>query len=242
MYERIIGQTLSRMTKILLAPTIPLQYFLDAPGVTHVHCLEAAYRVLKSDGKELTASLFELYHTELTGGLYWADRGWKNINHFYSRPNKQGISGWPDATAECQYYFNKAISFVPRDIAKGMFFFGAALHLVQDMCVPHHSLGILFDGHKEFETWASQNWSRFPVECGRYLPFSHPAQWIDYNAQQSLPLFSLVSQKDGCSEESYEKASKVLIPLTISTTAGFLEFAVKLFDDRRLRNDARDHC
>ncbi len=33
-----------------------------------------------------------------------------------------------------------------------MFYLGAALHLVQDMCVPHHSLGIIFDGHKEFET------------------------------------------------------------------------------------------
>jgi hypothetical protein len=40
MYERIIGQTLGKVTKLLLASAGPLQYFLDTPGVTHVHCLD----------------------------------------------------------------------------------------------------------------------------------------------------------------------------------------------------------
>lgn len=225
MYEKIIVQTLGKMTKLLLASAGPLQYFLDSPGVTHVHCLEQAYRVLKHDGKEDVAILFNAHHSTLTKGLYWADRGWKNVNHFYSHPDKQGIIGWPDATAECQYYFNRAFTFFPNNVYKGMFFLGAALHLVQDMCVPHHSLGILFDGHKEFETWATKNWDKFPAISGMYLPFSHPAQWIDYNAKVSGPLYSLVSQDEGCNEESYARASEKLIPLTISTSAGFLDFA-----------------
>ncbi|MDR3540548.1 MAG: zinc dependent phospholipase C family protein [Desulfosporosinus sp.] len=235
MYEGIIGQTLGRMTKLLLASAGPLQYFLDSPGVTHVHCLEQAYLTLKHDGKEDIANLFNAYHSMLTKGLYWADRGWKNVNHFYSHPDKPGIIGWPDATAECQYYFNRAFTFFPKNVDKGMFFLGAALHLVQDMCVPHHSLGILFDGHKEFETWATQNWSKFPARSGMYLPFSHPAQWIDHNASVSGPLYSLVSLEEGCSEESYKRASEILIPLTISTSAGFLDFACQRLDRLTLR-------
>jgi len=230
MYERIIGQTLSKMTKILLASAGPLQYFLDSPGVTHVQCLNQAYIVLKRDGKEDVATLFNAHHSTLTRGLYWADRGWKNVNHFYSHPNKQGIIGWPGVSAECQYYFNKAFTFFPKNVDKCMFFLGAALHLIQDMCVPHHSLGILFDGHKEFETWATHNWDKFPVTCGMYLPFSHPAQWIDHNARVSSPLYPLVSLKEGCSEESYKKALETLIPLTIATSAGFLDFVSKRFD------------
>ncbi|MHB8072752.1 zinc dependent phospholipase C family protein [Desulfosporosinus fructosivorans] len=230
MYETIIGQTLGKMTKLLLASAGPLQYFLDTPGVTHVRCLEQAYVTLKQDGKEDTARLFKAHHSTLAKGLYWADRGWKNVNHFYSHPDKKGLISWPGATAECQYYFNKAFPLFPKYVDKGMFFLGAALHLVQDMCVPHHALGILFDGHKEFETWATENWSKFPATKGMYLPYFHPAQWIDHNANISGQLYSLVSQEKGCSEESYQKASKILIPLTIATSAGFLDFARNRLD------------
>jgi len=234
MYESIIGQTIGKVTKLLLATAGPLQYILDTPGVTHVHCLEQAYVTLKQDGKEEVARLFKAHHSTLSKGLYWADRGWKNVNHFYSHPEKQGLISWPGATAECQYYFNKAFTFFPNNVDKGMFFLGAALHLIQDMCVPHHSLGILFDGHKEFETWATQNWVKFPASSGKYLPFSHPAQWIDYNASISGPLYPLVSLVEGCSEESYHKASKILIPLTIATSAGFLNFAWEYLDNLML--------
>jgi phospholipase C len=103
------------------------------------------------------------------------------------------------------------------------------------MCVPHHSLGIVFDGHKEFETWATQNWDKFPAMSGMYLPFSHPAQWIDHNASVSGPLYPLVSQEEECSEESYKRASEILIPLTIATSAGFLNFARNRLDGLTLR-------
>ncbi|HZK54920.1 MAG TPA: zinc dependent phospholipase C family protein [Desulfosporosinus sp.] len=230
MYEQIIGSTLSQMTKLILATASPLQHFIDSPGVTHVHCLEQAYITLNQDGKEDVAEFFKVHNAMLTKGLYWADRGWKNVNHFYRHPDKQGILRWPGASGECQYYFNKAFTYFPKNVNKGMFFLGAALHLVQDMCVPHHSLGIVFDGHAEFETWATENWSKFPATSGIYLPFTHPAEWIDHNATVSAPLYPLVSLGEGCSEESYYKASKILIPLTISTSAGFLNFVLERLD------------
>ena len=235
MYQRIIGQALGKVTKLLLASAGPLQYFIDSQGVTHVHCLEQAYIALKYDDKEDVANLYKAYHATLTKGLYWADRGWKNVNHFYSHPDKQGIIVWPGATGECQYYFNKAFNYFPHNIDKGMFYLGAALHIVQDMCVPHHSLGIIFDGHKEFETWATENWGKFPTISGAYLPYSHPAQWIDHNARVSSSLYPLVSQDKGCSEESYKKAAEVLIPLTIATSAGFLDFACNKLHSLKIR-------
>lgn len=231
MYERIIGQTLGTITKIFLAPVGPLQYFIDSPGETHGHCLEQAYTCLEADGKAAVAKILKPYHSLLLKGLFWADRGWKNVNHFYSHPDKQGIIHWPGATAECQFYFNKALSYFPRNIPKSMFFLGAALHLVQDMCVPHHSLGVIFDGHKEFETWATQHCNRFPAAKGQYLTFTHAIQWIDHNARISETLFPLVALSKGASESSYAQAAETLIPLTIATTAGFLNFAVKQLEN-----------
>lgn len=149
MYQGIIGQTLGKVTKLLLVSAGPLQYFLDSPSETHVRCLEHAYIALTRDGKEDVARLFKAHHSMLTKGLYWADKGWKNVNHFYSHPDKPGSVIWPGATGECQYYFNRAFALFSKNVDKGMFFLGAALHLVQDMCVPHHSLGILFEKIRE---------------------------------------------------------------------------------------------
>jgi phospholipase C len=230
MNESVSAYTLRKMTKMILAPVGPLQYLLNTPGHPHIYSLEQAYRILEHDQKQKVTDFFEVYHIYLKKGLLWADRGWKNVCHYYSQPNKQGSVRWPDAAAECQYYFNKAISLLPKDIFKGMFYFGAALHLVQDMCVPHHSMGVVFDGHMEFEKWATKNWYNFPVRVGLYPSFTHPVQWIDYNAKISAPLYPLVSIENGCSRATYTLAAKTLIPLSISSTAGFLDFTYRFYN------------
>lgn len=235
MKQTMLGQAISQVTKLFLAPMGPLQHIFDSPGVTHVHCLEQAYAVLRRDSKTDVAMFFQPYHSSLTKGLFWADQGWKNVYHFYSKPENEGHALWPGATAECQYYFNKALAFLEKDIVKGMFFLGAALHLVQDMCVPHHSVGVVFDGHQEFEKWATQNWARFPAlrsgdtppmqEVCPHYKFSHPSQFIDYNAEISARYYPLVSLENGCTETSYIEAARYLLPLTVNSTAGFLDFA-----------------
>lgn len=246
MIQTMLGQAIGRVTKMFLAPIGPLQHIFDTPGVTHVHCLEQAYAVLSQDSKEDVATFFKPYHSSITKGLYWADRGWKNVYHFYSKPDNEGNVTWPGAAAEFQYYFNKALSFMEKDVFKGMFFLGAALHLVQDMCVPHHSVGVVFDGHQEFEKWATENWTLFPAQengitrsgdtppstgsiswqevCPHLMDFSHPSQFLDYNAKISARYFPLVSIENGCDEVSYIEAARVLLPLTVYTTAGFLDY------------------
>lgn len=223
--------TLGKMTKMILAPVGPLQYLLNSPGLPHIYSLEQAYRLLEQDNKSRAANFFEDYHTYLKKGLLWADRGWKNVCHYYNWNNDQNRVQWPDAAAECQYYFNKAMSLFSQEMVKGMFYLGAALHLVQDMCVPHHSTGVVFDGHLEFEKWAASNWYNFPAKTGLYSSFTHPVQWIDQNAKLSAPLYPLVSIENGCSSKTYTKAAETLIPLSIATTAGFLDFAYQILTD-----------
>jgi phospholipase C len=93
------------------------------------------------------------------------------------------------------------------------------------MCVPHHSKGILFDGHQEFEKWAGIHWQEFATEeQGLYLDYTHPSQWIDYNAQTSASFYPKVSSQALSNPRTYAEAAGVLIPLTIQSTAGFLNF------------------
>jgi phospholipase C len=91
---------------------------------------------------------------------------------------------------------------------------------VQTCALPiYHSLGIIFDGHREFEAWVNLHWHEYTETKGMYEPFKHPVQWLSNNARNSAPLFPLVSLLEGCSESSYRIAAAKLIPLTIATTA-----------------------
>ena len=225
----ISEQTLNIVTKALLTPVRPFQIFLDAPSITHAHCLQKAYDVLEQDGKEDVVGFFRPYDELLKKGLVWADQGWKNVCHYFSDPNKHGVLRWPGADSECQYYFNKAVALYQHNKTKGAFFLGAALHLVQDMCVPHHAVGTVFDGHQEFESWVKNNLHYFTAkQNGIYNPFTHPSQWIRHNVEIATPYYPFVSQEKGCSEETYFDAAGKLLPLTVYTTAGFLDFSKPL--------------
>lgn len=216
---------LVKMTKLFLAPMAPLQYFLDTPGVSHDYFLRQAYEVLTIDGKDDVRTFFQPYHSWIRKGLFWADRGWKNVCHFYANPEKTGSTHWPGATAEAQYYYNHALSYFSQDVFKGMFYLGASLHIIQDMTEPHHALGSVFDGHQEFEKWMTQNWKDYSInQGGLYLDFTHPSQWVEYNAHHSEPYYPLVSTQAKCNEQTYKNAAEDIVPLTIQTTAGYLNF------------------
>lgn len=216
---------LVKMTKLFLAPMAPLQYFLDTPGVSHDFFLRQAFEVLTFDGKENVRTFFEPYYTQIRKGLFWADRGWKNVCHFYANPENSESTHWPGATAEAQYYFNHALSYFPKDVLKGMFYFGASLHIIQDMTEPHHAVGSVFDGHQEFEKWATHHWKDFLTHQGGIYPsFTHPSQWVEHNARLSASYYPFVSTQNHCNEETYKTAAKDIIPLTIQTTAGYLDF------------------
>lgn len=228
-------QTLNIVTKALMTPVRPFQLFMDAPSKTHIHCLQQAYDVLCQDDKEDVAAYFRFYDAWLKKGLLWADQGWKNVCHYFFDSAKPGVIFRPGADTECQYYFNKAVTACQQNIPKGMFYLGAAIHLVQDMCVPHHAVGAIFDGHQEFERWTGKNLHYFNTkQSGIYMPFTHPNQWIVYNVARSSSYYSLVSKGKRCSEESYFEAAGKLLPLTVYTTAGFLEFSKTVLQHARV--------
>jgi len=46
---------------------------------------------------------------------------------------------------------------------KACFCLGAAAHLVQDLCVPHHSRSIVYGGHQRYETWVEKHVEHYLV-------------------------------------------------------------------------------
>ncbi len=212
-----------RMAKIVLSSLAPLQYFLDSPGITHVNCLDKALELLGNDQKTDVLNYFQPFRTEISRGLLWADQGWKNASHYFRQVGKKGVFHWPGAVGEFQFYYYKFLAGLGKDFRKSMFYLGAALHLVQDMCVPHHAVGAMFNGHQEFEQWVRDNFQSIDTTGkGLYLSFSHPSAWLEQNARFAARHYHLASAKRG--SDSYRQAAEILIPRTIQSTAGFLAF------------------
>ena len=210
--------------KFLLAAGTPIQRIVSGKGETHLFCNRQAVKILKKDGKIAYARLFNNYLEVINRGVLWADKGWKNFAHYFDPVAGQGLGPWPDARLECRYLFEKALKYWRRGNKKKSFFFlGAAAHLVQDLCVPHHARGIAFCGHQEYENWVKENCFDFSVDlAGQYNRASHPGEWVETNAKVARFYFPYVS--DVSSLTSYRMATGVLLPLAQRSTAGFFAF------------------
>jgi hypothetical protein len=68
---------------LALAAISPLQAFIDQPGITHEFCNQQALQILRNDGLTRQADFFSRHLKELNLGVYWADKGWRNANHYF---------------------------------------------------------------------------------------------------------------------------------------------------------------
>lgn len=209
-----------KATKRLLSVTSPVQKLLPQPGKTHGLCLEQAVEVMKGDGFKQEAALVGSHLQELMEGVVWADSAWKNSCHFLNPLSGKGIWGWPNAVMEAGIQYELAIRKArANNLPRSMFFLGATAHVIQDLCVPHHARGILWEGHQEFEDWASANCTKYAVnQGGIYHSGVNPVLWILQNAQVAYKTFPLVADT---TDQDYNTAGKILIPMAQRATAGF---------------------
>ena len=209
--------------QLLLATASPLQRFLDKPAITHAFCnTQAIQIVIRDDGLPL-AEFFTLYLKEINSGGDWADSQWKNIDHYLEPETGRGI--WPFGNARDTFsqYFAAAIKGARRgDRRKAAFFLGAAAQLVQDLCVPHHARGRMFNGHQEYESWALQHFHEYAVwNAGYYLRSKRVGDLITDNARMAADLFDFVDLAQGTPD--YAGITKITLPLAQRSTAGLFE-------------------
>lgn len=211
--------------RFILANSEPLQTLIDDQTQTvHNYCNKTAVEILANDGWNAQSQMLSVYLPQINAGSAWADTGWKNIAHFYDPVTHQGLCGWNNAVEEFACYFTRARSGLRQhNFDQAFFYLGAAVHLVQDMCVPFHSRKVVLAGHHNYEKWAEGH-----VED--YLVFSDgiyndntkdPGDWITKNAQASYDLFSLVKSH---SNKGYQLVTAAMLPYTQRTSAGFFHY------------------
>jgi phospholipase C len=219
----IINKSILGMTRLVLTTTGPLQKLIDHPGATHEFCNTQALKILQHDGFSRCATFFLQYAKELNSGVYWADQGWKNVSHFFKPASTKGLWRFPGATEEFEQHLSQAMKTMRQgNLRKAVFFLGAAAHLAQDLCVPHHALGKMFAGHQQYETWVQQHYDQYAVNSHGIYWEGEPVAILPANAAVSADLFKWV--ETDTSERWYHKATEILLPLAQCTTAGLLQW------------------
>ena len=207
----------------LLSLAGSVQHWFDRPALTHCFINRQAARILLTDGCTWEGSWLRRHLSSFNRGAVWADADWKNIHHYLQPLNRRGLWRFHSALEEFQSYFEKAVSAAKNaDEKQAAFFLGAAAHLLQDLCVPHHAQAQLFDGHKEYETWAASHRHQYKAQAGGlYYTRQDPLAWLLQNAEQATSLYPRTAQ--GASEADYHQATQILLPLAQRSTAGLLE-------------------
>lgn len=207
---------------LLLTAISPLQGMLDRPGITHEFCNRQALHILRSDGFARYADFLQLFRQEIDCGVYWADQGWKNVHHYFEPTSGKGLWHFASARHEFAVYYRMAVFSLRRaDLRRAAFLLGAAAHLVQDMCVPHHARAKMLDGHKQYETWVEKRFNRYAVNSrGVYGEGRAACSLLVANAVVAADFFDSVRREDD--EASYHRTTEILLPLAQRTTAGLL--------------------
>ncbi|WP_018702937.1 zinc dependent phospholipase C family protein [Anaeromusa acidaminophila] len=212
------------LARLLLLTASPFQLLVDRGPVTHQLMIAEGLRRM---GKTLNASLLIATEKELLAGVAWADKGWKNITHYYHPHKKKGLLMFPSAFLYYKEYLTKAKRLAQRGKwGKAAFYLGAAAHLLQDMCVPHHATGNVFFGHREFETWAAPKAAKLVRQATEIRLPADEEELFQRVVEESAALFELVKDE---TEAGYTQAATLLLPLAAEATGKlFVAFAASL--------------
>lgn len=205
--------------KILLSAGTPIQRMLDrSGGDTHLFINDQAVNILKYKKSIAVIKLVERYKTYIDLGNLWADKGWKCFAHYYKPDNRNGYFPMVSAVTEGINHFNAALhNWEKGKLQKSMFYLGASAHIVQDICVPHHAMGIAFNGHSNFEQWSMENRYLFKAKKEEgHIYFDSFNNLIINNASCAQGYYHKVSTYN---INNYMSAAKELLNLAQKSTA-----------------------
>ena len=222
---------LSQGLSILSTLSTPIQYILDVPHdskalcLTHKVCNLEALHSIQENGYDEVACILEKNLEPLQLGVTWADLEFKNINHFFNPITRKGLWRFSPAVYDFSVYLTKACRFVKnKDLANGFFYLGAAAHLLQDMAVPHHVCGHLFNGHKKFENWVQTHTDEFNALQVELIPIKKPLELLLNNAIIATDFMPWVDEN--ATTNQYRFAAQTLLPIAQSSSAALFEWFI----------------
>lgn len=217
------------LTKILTLIDPVKKSIKKTECLVHVYINNKALNVLLNDGYIKEFNLFNSFITSLNKGVVWADQDFKSANHFYHPVKKRGLYGRKNAMELALEYHDKALKYWSmKKYKKSMFYFGATLHLIQDMTVPQHANIKLLDNHHQYEKYVSKSYDNikeFKINSGAYI-LDSVEDYIRFNSRVALKIYRKFKHiKDD--DERFYRTTRCSLPLATRTTAGALALFYK---------------
>lgn len=158
----------------------------------HLYIQENALEILKLNDYNEEYELFNKYKSKINEGLVWADQDFRCYHHFYNPNEEKGIYGCDDnALTVARGYYLKALKyFTLQDYNKSMFYFGAMCHIIQDLTIPQHAKGKLFDSHRQFELYIKENYKKINRFKCRENPIilQSVTDYANYNSSTAIKI------------------------------------------------------
>ena len=114
---------------------------------------------------------------------------------------------------------------------------GRALHLIQDIFIPHHAGISAVKGHGQLEQWLMEHWEQYQVFDGGYYhwekTFSNQDDchhvtseklydWIDYGSHISIDWYNKHFADGNYQEDNFSKLAPHIIANALRLSAGYI--------------------
>ncbi|MCW3489709.1 phospholipase C/P1 nuclease family protein [Dethiobacter alkaliphilus] len=200
---------------------------------------EEIYQLLHSTDKDLGKTYLELIiegakdaDLPFSGGyichLWHFHHPWSHRGYIVSRSSA-------DATSRLFTIANNLWQLGKR--GKAIYHLGRALHLIQDIFIPHHAGITAFRGHGELEHWLAANWRQYKVGSAGYYyweeTFCHNDQchhvmsaniydWMDYGSHLSINWYESYFADGRYDEHTFREVAPLIVPNVLRLSAGFI--------------------
>lgn len=193
----------------------------------HIFLNEHALDILL-EGKYIKEyNLFNSYIWNIQEGAVWADQDFRSSSHFYNPFKKRGLYGRKNAMDLATDYYKESINnWKYGDKKMGMFYLGAALHIIQDMTVPQHANIRLLDDHHQYESYVKKIYKDLEGFNSLREPYILDSidDYVRFNTRVALKVHRRFEKikEDNC---KFFRIIKCTLPLAKRTSAGvFLMF------------------
>lgn len=119
------------------------------------------------------------------------------------------------------YYVKAVLLWRKGELRESLFYFGAALHLIQDVTIPQHVNVRLLDDHRQFENFVRRTYQyvhTFQAFQGAYV-LSTIENYVKFNARTALKIYRRFREIED-DENRYYRTARCTLPLAERTTAG----------------------
>lgn len=165
---------------------------------------------------------FYSYLSDMNSGTVWVDQDFNSSNHFYNPYKKRGLYGRKSALDLALEYYEDAVRLWREgNKNKSLFYFGASIHIIQDLTIPQHANIRLLDSHRQYENYIKRTYTYMGIFKAKQAPYilNSIEDYVNFNSKFAIKIYEQFKNIKN-NENRYYKIAKSTIPISMRTSAG----------------------